>query len=198
MSTRRTCPLSSAHVNMLGRYSLTQSSGRGPSQSPSHSQAFSGGRDPPPSFVVPGHARPQPTCTGSSRIGKRVGETLKSSNLLSSASALIRKDRKRATAVVWLVGSPVSIVGARDQVLADVVGRGSSRGVLADRWRRRHVLYPALKSGADFPPLAGLAYAAFVALFLERADFRSDLCQPPRTTGSHPFFPVRRFSYRVA
>jgi hypothetical protein len=36
--------------------------------------------------------------TGSSRLGKRVGETLKSSNLLSSANGLTRQDVSEAVA----------------------------------------------------------------------------------------------------
>jgi hypothetical protein len=40
--------------------------------------------------------------TVSNRIGKRVGETLKSSNLLSSASGLARANRKRATPALWV------------------------------------------------------------------------------------------------
>jgi hypothetical protein len=45
-----------------------------------------------------------PDCrrTVANRIGKRVGETLKSSNLLSSASALTRDDRKRAIPLLWV------------------------------------------------------------------------------------------------
>jgi len=41
---------------------------------------------------------PERRRTGSSRIGKRVGETLKSSNLLSSASGLTRQDVSEAVA----------------------------------------------------------------------------------------------------
>jgi hypothetical protein len=44
--------------------------------------------------------------TGSSRLGKRVGETLKSSNLLSSASALALGNRKQAIPALCPVGSP--------------------------------------------------------------------------------------------
>jgi len=42
--------------------------------------------------------------TGINRIGKRVGETLKSSNLLSSASALSCVNRKRAIPALWADG----------------------------------------------------------------------------------------------
>ena len=99
--------------DLIGRHSIprdlpSRATAR-PSQSPSHSRAFGGGRVRPPSSVVPGHARPDPRRTVANRIGKRVGETLKSSNLLSSASALTRKDRKRRYPQHRSPGSPVSI-----------------------------------------------------------------------------------------
>jgi hypothetical protein len=79
-----------------------------PSQSPSHSQAFGGGRDHPPTCVVPVTHAGNRRRTVTNRIGKRVGETLKSSNLLSSASALTRDDRNGRHLPCGSAGSPVS------------------------------------------------------------------------------------------
>jgi len=59
------------------------------------------------------------------------------------------------------------------------VGKGPYAAIgqadVHDRQDDRKHPASVLEPGADSPPLAGLTYAAFFALFLEGADFRSDL-----------------------
>ena len=59
------------------------------------------------------------------------------------------------------------------------VGKGPYAAIgqadVHDRQDDRKHPASVLEPGADSPPLAGLAYATLLALFLEGADFRRDL-----------------------
>jgi hypothetical protein len=55
---------------LLALCSLHSRAATGPSQFPSHSRAFGGVRDHPPSSVVPGHERPRPVPNGRQQTWK--------------------------------------------------------------------------------------------------------------------------------
>jgi hypothetical protein len=77
-----------------------------PSQFPSHSRALGGGRDRPPSFHRAWSHTPPSGAERSATELEACWGTLKSSNLLSSASTLNRENRKRRYSLLRVLHRP--------------------------------------------------------------------------------------------